>query len=344
MYGNRRSGFTLVELLVVIAIIGILVSLLLPAVQAAREAARRIQCTNNAKQLGLALLNYESTYRVFPHGEIGFPPEYHSSWVSKILPFVEATNVFNNLNFGFSGFVRDDTNPNKRALHDFSPEAFYCPSSTMPKFARRYLPPDIGTRTPAKIATIAFTAIQGSAFDAANPNRVEQTLHGIVSENGVLPFNTNVGFRDVLDGSSNTMMLGENTGTVRDALGRLLDFRKSARFGAFMGCWTPDRVSDPAPISQFGRGQGVIGYVENYNSVAVRYPINHRGCTPNVRDGFYCDGTFDPLSTAHYYASNTPISSAHVGGALVVYVDGSVHFLEQTMDLRVLLSTANRSE
>jgi len=101
---SRRPGFTLVELLVVIAIIGILIALLLPAVQAAREAARRSQCTNHVKQLGLALHNYHDTYKVFPPGvfasrlNLGIPTPPHSmSWMPTLLPFMEQQALFDQL-------------------------------------------------------------------------------------------------------------------------------------------------------------------------------------------------------------------------------------------------------
>lgn len=100
-----RPAFTLVELLVVIAIIGILVGLLLPAVQAAREAARRMSCSNNARQIGLGLLNYESTFKTFPtHGVYGpgrpnFTLPYHTTWIVSILPYIEQGPLYDSINF-----------------------------------------------------------------------------------------------------------------------------------------------------------------------------------------------------------------------------------------------------
>ena len=93
-----KSGFTLVELLVVITIIGILIALLLPAVQAAREAARRAQCTNNVKQIGLAVLNYESLSGVFPPSGISMKSgNYGFSWIGRILPYTEQENIYDQL-------------------------------------------------------------------------------------------------------------------------------------------------------------------------------------------------------------------------------------------------------
>ena len=112
---KRTSAFTLVELLVVIAIIGILVALLLPAVQAAREAARRMSCVNNLTQLALATQNYEMAFRVYPPGTINptgpiedKPEGYHHNWLSQLLPYMEETSVFRHIDFSVG--VYDEKN------------------------------------------------------------------------------------------------------------------------------------------------------------------------------------------------------------------------------------------
>src|SRR5579871_2814212 len=96
---KRNRGFTLIELLVVVAIIAVLVSLLLPAVQQAREAARRTQCKNNMKQLGLALMNYESSYGVFPPEKITFIATSAQSWTTMVLPFIDQQPLYDAYNF-----------------------------------------------------------------------------------------------------------------------------------------------------------------------------------------------------------------------------------------------------
>lgn len=126
----RTSGFTLVELLVVIAIIGILVGLLLPAVQAAREAARRMQCQNNMKQLGLAVLNYESAYKRFPGG-VGRYGCCWGTWQVSVLPFMEQTNLYNlYINHGGADWgPRYATDVNRPVVSTRIP-TLTCPSDT----------------------------------------------------------------------------------------------------------------------------------------------------------------------------------------------------------------------
>ncbi len=124
------QAFTLIELLVVMAIIGVLIALLLPAVQASREAARRVQCTNNLMQMGLALNNYESAYDVFPPGVVNptgpianTPQGYHASWIAQLLPYVDQRSTFNHINFNFGMY--DKANLTVRAV---SLRVLICPS------------------------------------------------------------------------------------------------------------------------------------------------------------------------------------------------------------------------
>ena len=142
MLQHRPRGFTLVELLVVIAIIGILIALLLPAVQAAREAARRMQCSNKLRQIGLAMHNYHDTHRVFPPGAIAFvdscPPSGYRAqdqgppWSVLILPYIERMSLYQDFDFSGTFSARLSDNGSNQALQ-FTPMAtFQCPSDPLP--------------------------------------------------------------------------------------------------------------------------------------------------------------------------------------------------------------------
>src|SRR6187455_2929482 len=127
---RRARGFTLVELLVVIAIIGVLVALLLPAVQSAREAARRMRCANNLKQIALAAQNFHDIHGNFPSGcKLTTPPDtYYSNWAIQLLPYIEQQNLFSRY---------DDTvtnvHPNNKFVRETFVDAYSCPSELKPK-------------------------------------------------------------------------------------------------------------------------------------------------------------------------------------------------------------------
>ena len=129
---SRRAGFTLIELLVVIAIIAVLIALLLPAVQQAREAARRTQCKNNLMQIGLALQNYMMGHEVLPPGtqNVSGPivskedaAQYHMGWITQILPYVEQQNVYHHIDFTQSVYAPANTSVRVRPIH-----MLICPS------------------------------------------------------------------------------------------------------------------------------------------------------------------------------------------------------------------------
>lgn len=184
---RSRGAFTLIELLVVIAIIGVLIALLLPAVQSAREAARRVQCVNNLAQLGLALHSYIATHEVLPPGSVdptspvlSQPQGYHHNWISQILPFTEQRAVYNAMNFKVG--VYDGANSTARATNMHT---FLCPSD--------------GQRGSL---TEPPTSYAGCHHDIEAP---------IASDNhGLLFLNSAVILEEILDGSSNTILVGEH--------------------------------------------------------------------------------------------------------------------------------------
>ncbi len=204
---SRRSGFTLVELLVVIAIIAVLIALLLPAVQQAREAARRTQCRSNLKQIGLALHNYHDTSNMQPPGWIGVTggqPDVNGingwGWAAKLLPQLDQAPLYGSLNFLVK--VGDPANAAGRV----KPLADYrCASDVGPD---RWTINAAGTTTPlADVAAASYAAV----FRKDEVDNCDGLAVGFpCSSDGAFFLNSRVGFRDVTDGLSNTLMVGEH--------------------------------------------------------------------------------------------------------------------------------------
>jgi len=181
---NRRSAFTLIELIMVVSIIAVLISLILPAIQSARENARRAYCTNNLLQLGLALGNYASAHNVLPPGVVddkgpilNLPKGYHHSWVVQILPFLEQKNVYRRFDFRYG--VYDPSNSTAGAAVI---QTFLCASN--------------GRRGPIHYAGCHHDV--DAPIDANN--------------RGVLYLNSRIGYDDISDGPAYTILLGEIEG------------------------------------------------------------------------------------------------------------------------------------
>ena len=213
----RRRGFTLIELLVVIAIIAVLIALLLPAVQQAREAARRSQCKNNLKQFGLAMHNYHDTYRVFPPGWIGVDPvtramaAHHGGsgvgWGTLILPMMDQAPLYNRFDFN----VPINAPANAPLIKTVLP-AFVCPSDTAPSTTWKIDQEGSPGTVLAELATANYVAAFGSEqLDGCEntPGTAPVTAQGQCVGNGSLYHNSRIGLRDIVDGSSSTIFIGE---------------------------------------------------------------------------------------------------------------------------------------
>lgn len=325
---ERTSGFTLVELLVVITIIGILIALLLPAVQAAREAARRMQCANNVKQLGLALHNYHTQHGVFPPGGVAMNPsaginlatDYGISWRVSILPFIEHGNMFDSLSFTGTSPGDMDVGVNRNTLDGFAPTAFICPSNPMGRFS-------LHKQSNCKAMLADYAGIAGA--DGNDPqNRYNGADDNIAGYNGILFANSATGISDIRDGTTNTMILGEQSDFAYDASGNELDCRSSGIHGAWQGTVRRGQASG---------GDYALDRV--FNTTTIGLPLGTKSCQ------FIADYTGTPYYTGGRVTggdNRTPILSAHPGGAHVGFADGSVHFLSETINFTLFQLLAIR--
>ncbi|MDP6721385.1 MAG: DUF1559 domain-containing protein [Pirellulaceae bacterium] len=325
---RRTGGFTLVELLVVIAIIGILVALLLPAVQAAREAARRMSCSNNMKQIGLAMHNYHDTYKTFPYGE-GAPPVsgrrwYGPNWRIAILPFIEQAPMYDQLSFGTgANFTFDACRPGfrgraNRMLEGYTVPVYRCPSSSLPINGTNVSPsPTNNNRHNAQL--IDYVGVQGSAPTGNRNNGAFPTYGacsrqtgygGIYCQNGTLVPNTVVKFADITDGSSSTLIVAEQSGPIIDRNGtRRRDIRSN-----YYGGWCGHTRAD---IPRWGWGGSPWGS----GTSTIRYRINLNSA---------------PTGANSTWDANTILTSEHPGGIMSARADGSVDFISETIDMLML--------
>lgn len=304
---TQRTGFTLVELLVVIAIIGILVGLLLPAVQAAREAARRMQCSNNLKQLALACHNYESAHRKFPMAFAPAVAPYNTDasnnnqeswgWGALILPFIEQGNLHASLgvnDYSLKALIANE-NPNilntvARPVLESGLSAFQCPSDSVSEaqvVQERHFGGGVGTNIAGWGNWLPGRSnYMCSRGTRDNPQRVNDT-HGMFMENGAIAHG------GITDGTSNTILIGE-----RDS--------KYGRGGTWVGTRNPRGA--------FARG---IYYV-----------------TANSRPKLNITDPPVGWNASPALAAQAGFGSLHTGGAVFSYADGSVHFISQNIEWR----------
>ena len=231
-YRIRRMGFTLIELLVVIAIIAVLVALLLPAVQAAREAARRVQCVNNLMQIGIACKNYENAFESLPSGVVNptgpiadVPKGYHFNWISQLLPYLDAKPVYRHLDFNSDVYA-----PQNGTARAVMLNVLMCPSTLPSRMART------GPTEPAG-GDPALTNYAGCHNDKEAPIDAKN--------NGVFYLNSRVRYEDIEDGASNTIFFGEKL-TEDTELGWASGTRSTLRNMARPSTSRPD-PSEPFP-------------------------------------------------------------------------------------------------
>jgi len=316
-----RRGFTLIELLVVIAIIGVLIALLLPAVQSAREAARRAQCTNNLKQIGLALYNYESQVGSYPFGVYGgalvelCQPNRMHTWMTYILPQMEQENAYDSVNFsGAANSVRNVT-----AFNFGAGNSYVCPSDT---------PHDKFANGPGYFQS-SYAGMAGTAeclwwgWWGTTTRRHCEALR----PDGVFGKNYTFKIADIKDGTSNTIFAGEKSRFPEDD-NRSTPFNFGNRAAAFL-----DTSFSPNAV----RVQGISYAVPKINADGV-------AGFPDIVGGDY-DATTDNMRWWWVRPGNREYGqfgfrSYHPGGANFLFGDGSVRFLKETIDMG--LATGDR--
>lgn len=355
-----KLGFTLVELLVVIAIIGVLVGLLLPAVQAAREAARRMQCSNNEKQIGLAVLNYESAHRRFPltitgSGSASAPRgSGFYSWFAMILPQIEQNPLYEQIDFRFSmndaylGALPDykkvlisSTNVNSRAASTFIP-TYLCPSD------------------PVDASENMGSALPAPGSYAGNVGWVRRTTGSqgldpeLINANGAMPianpraatgwFVPNISSASFADGTSRTALASEriiNTSTVTP------------------GLFSPVMSNGPVPTRSFCAGgvtarplSGWVSYCKGVSAPDPTYSIPHgrawiSGHT--LAANLYMHVMPPNSRNCHIYGGEddgnniVSASSKHTGGLNVVFADGHVEFVSFSVAQEVWWAIGSRN-
>ena len=307
MRKRHAAGFTLVELLVVIAIIGILIALLLPAVQAAREAARRIQCANNIKQIGVALHNYLSTYQVFPPGGFTKLPadmcplvtndvvgDAGPPWTVLILPFLEQQARYDTYDFSRPFAISTWETTAYNFPFQFKPNhAFQCPSDT--------------NSTP-EIANTNYYGCQGGG---AVPWCRSGEWERVFFNNGVFHNNSRIKVRDITDGTSNVVLIGETI----YCPAAMPHYDPQVAWDTGLRIWHNAAMPWPS---------GLCATMEQINAAGPDY-----------------DPAVHPWPVGP--ASST-FASHHPGGCQFAMADGSVHFISEEIDIWVYRSLGARDD
>jgi prepilin-type N-terminal cleavage/methylation domain-containing protein/prepilin-type processing-associated H-X9-DG protein len=278
---SARRAFTLIELLVVIAIIAVLIGLLLPAVQKVREAASRIKCKNNLKQIGLALHNYHDTQGSFPPGYMSAvgpngPDDDRGpgwGWAALILPYVEQDNVYRQIDF-----TKDITHPAHAAVRTISLPVFLCPSDGGNKVftvdALGDSTPDYSTPVrdangnPVQVARANYVGIFGNPEITPDPGFLVSDPDRGPAHRGMFYRNSAVRIADVTDGTSSTLFVGERSSNLAYVTWA----------GAVTGGQVPPKIPDPFNFGPEGAPVLVLGHTGDASDVpphTPNSPVNH---------------------------------------------------------------------
>lgn len=331
-----RRGFTLIELLVVIAIIAILIGLLLPAVQKVREAAARAKCSNNLKQIGIALHAYHDANGAMPPGGVtdaapfGSGGGWGSAWTVFILPYIEQDNMRNKFIFtGGSGWGASANN-NLAVSRNTKISTYNCPSSPMPETTTST---HDGSPQQLNHYVGISGAISGISYNHTqfftNSGSAGCCSGGIAAGNGVLiPGLEKVTMTGISDGTSNTLAVSEQNDYLFTTNGSKVQWGAGLLHG-----WQIGWHSTATPS-----GGGNIGDARTFQMTTIRYQINQKRGWPDAPGNCGSTGVCDNMGT------NIPLNSSHSGGVNALLADGSVRFMRSTMPLATLAQYAGRND
>ncbi len=323
-----RPGFTLIELLAVIAIIGVLIALLLPSVQAAREAARRMQCTNNLKQIGLALHDYNATHGAFPPGRLRSTRDgngRHFSAYAQVLSFFEQGNAYHAINFD----LNPDTSPENDTVRTLTLAVFLCPS-------------DLNVPSSEGSGLHNYPLNTGTTYPVSPRNPSGVPITGVFFENSA------VRFADITDGSSQTICIGETVKShggpttwdgVTPADGFVLTRGNN---NSSNGPELTDYVSQclgPGLLLQQTRGVRWVYGAPGHSMYNHMRPPNDGGID--------CRGGLPHSNRTNYWwdrlSLNVAARSRHPGGVNALFCDGGVRFIKESVGIRVWQALGSRN-
>lgn len=316
-----RRASTLVELMVVVSIMASMSAIVLPGLQAARESSRANACRGNLRQIGIALANCESVRRHFPMGAEGrydrkLSPTYMYglSWWANILPYLEGASVADQLDRTGANTGWAYLNAHNGALaNGFGPEFWFCPSSSVDRFVQS---------GDYRIAAPSYAGISGATnhdwFEEKRVNRCCRS-EGQISGGGVLIPNAVIRSRQIIDGLANTVVVGEQSDFAFTDTGQRIQIG-----AAFVKGWLAGTVTLGSPPNY------TDWLAPSYNLATVRYRLNeHRFDLPGVHNDI---------------GANNPLLSPHPGIVNLLFCDGSVHAVAESLDLDILKSLATRDD
>jgi len=319
---KNKAGFTLIELLVVIAIIAILVALLLPAVQQAREAARRSSCKNNLKQLGLALHNYHDTYNTFPPGYVRNRSTATSfstddwGWMTFLLPNLEQAPLYDALQVGSPrSLTQAKADATNRSQMQTPINSLLCPSSPAPSVNDRNLLTDDGdanlnseqTATASYVGNNSSIGVGAYTTTAATASVSAMILN---NANGIFWKNSSVKMRDITDGTSNTILAGERTWQLNDSTNNV---KRECDAGIVFGLQNPEASATDIIDLRASLASGGVK-INSTQGPTTASPNGIHNLTG--RNGDYCQFGY---------------SSPHDGGFQALMGDGAVKFISENI-------------